>query len=401
LSSWNRKDKIDEIGVVKLYYQEEFMRFETACIHAGQEPDPTTGAVMTPIYQTSTYVQEGVGKHRGYEYSRTGNPTRTALESCLGELEGGQWGLAFASGMAATDTVLRLLAPGDHVLAGNDVYGGTFRLFERVYREYGLEFTYVDTSDLAMVEANLRDETRMVWLETPTNPLLTISDLPAIADLLSNRLERPWLIVDNTFATPYLQRPLDLGADLVVHSTTKYLGGHSDVVGGAVVGADEGARERLAFLQNAAGAVPGPMDAFLVLRGIKTLPVRMERHCQNASAIAGYLQGKTRVERVLYPFLEHHPGVAAARKQMKAGGGMVSFVVEGGAQAAVRVAEKTRLFALAESLGGVESLIEVPAVMTHASTAGSLLAVDPGLIRLSVGLEHLDDLLEDLEQALK
>jgi cystathionine beta-lyase/cystathionine gamma-synthase len=376
------------------------MKFETACIHAGQEPDPTSGAVMTPIYQTSTYVQEGVGKHKGYEYSRTGNPTRTALETCLADLEGGTFGLAFSSGMAATDTVLHLLKPGDHVVAGNDVYGGTYRLFERVYREYGLDFSYVDTSKLDQLREALRPETRLVWLETPTNPLLTVSDIAAIAEVLRERQNPPLLAVDNTFATPYLQRPLDLGADLVVHSTTKYLGGHSDVVGGAVIGKDEALRERLAFLQNAVGAVPGPMDCFLVLRGIKTLPVRMDRHSQNAAAVVDFLKGHPAVEKVLYPFLPMHPGSEAARRQMRAGGGMVSFIVKGGEQAAVRAAEKTRIFSLAESLGGVESLIEVPSAMTHASTASSPLAVDPGLVRLSVGLEHIQDLIDDLQRAL-
>ncbi len=376
------------------------VRFETECIHAGQTPDPTTGAVMTPIYQTSTYVQEGVGKHRGYEYSRTGNPTRAALEACLAALEGGGFGLAFASGLAATDTVLRLLAPGDHVLAGNDVYAGTYRLFEKVLRSYGLDFSYVDSTDLDQVKAGLKSNTRMIWLETPTNPFLKICNLSAIAEIALNHHAPPYVVVDNTFATPYLQQPLALGADLVVHSTTKYLGGHSDVVGGAVMGRDIVLRERLAFLQNAMGAVPGPMDCFLVLRGIKTLPVRMDRHSDNAAAVADFLAGHPRVARLLYPFHPSHPQVELARKQMRSGGGMVSFVLKGGAEQARRVAESTRLFALAESLGGVESLIEVPSAMTHASAADSPLAVDPGLVRLSVGIEHVDDLLADLEQAL-
>lgn len=376
------------------------MKFETACIHAGQAPDATTGAVMTPIYQTATYVQDGVGRPRGYEYSRTGNPTRTALENCLAALEGGAFGLAFASGMAATDTVLRLLRPGDHVLACNDLYGGTFRLFERVLRLYGLDFTYVDTTDLDQVRSNLRPTTRMIWLETPTNPLLNVSDIAAIATIRNELPNPPLLVVDNTFATPFLQQPLRLGADLVVHSTTKYLGGHSDVVGGAIVGRLPELRERLAFLQNAVGAVPGPLDCFLVLRGIKTLPLRMQRHAENAAAVAEFLASHPRVERVLYPFHASHPQVEVARRQMRSGGGMVSFIVKGGGEAARRVAESTRLFALAESLGGVESLIEVPAAMTHASTAQSPLAVDPGLVRLSVGIEHVEDLLEDLERAL-
>ncbi len=376
------------------------MKFETQAIHAGQPPDPTTGAVMTPIYQTSTYKQDAVGKHRGYEYSRTGNPTRAALEACLAALEGGEYGLAFASGLAATDAVLRLFAPGDHILAGNDVYGGTFRLFDKEFRRYGLEFTYVDTTDPAQVEAALRPETRLVWLETPTNPLLNVSDIRAIAGIVHAHEADVLLAVDNTFATPYLQRPLELGADIVVHSTTKYLGGHSDVVGGALIVRRADLHERLAFLQNAVGAVPGPMDCFLVLRGIKTLPVRMDRHAENATAVAGFLATHSRVERVCYPFHPSHPQAEIARQQMRNGGGMVSFVHKDGAEAARRVAESTRLFTLAESLGGVESLIEVPAAMTHASTADSSLAVDPGLVRLSVGLEHADDLLADLERAL-
>ncbi len=377
------------------------MKFETSCIHAGQQPDPTTGAIMTPIFQTSTYVQDGVGKHRGYEYSRTGNPTRAALEASLAALEGGQFGLAFASGLAATDTVLRLLSPGDHVLAGSDVYGGTYRLFERVLRPYGLDFSYEDTTDLDRVKSGLRPNTRMVWLETPTNPLLSVSDISAIANLAHNHPNRPLLVVDNTFATPYLQNPLKLGADLVVHSTTKYIGGHSDLIGGAIVGLDQALHESLAFLQNAVGAVPGPMDCFLALRGIKTLHVRLDRHSENAAAVAGFLAIHPKVRCVLYPFHSSHPQVEIARRQMRAGGGMVSFILNGGAEAARQVAESTRIFALAESLGGVESLIEIPAAMTHASTANSPLAVDPGLVRLSVGIEQLDDLLADLEEALR
>lgn len=376
------------------------MKFETLAIHAGQGPDPATGAIMTPIYQTSTYVQQGIGKHQGYEYSRTGNPTRKALEDCLAALEEGDFGLAFASGMAASDTLLRLLAPGDHVLAGNDVYGGTYRLFESVLRPYGLDFSYVDTSDTRQVEENLRPNTRMIWLETPSNPLLNISDIAAIARLARLHPAAPCLVVDNTFATPYLQRPLELGADLVVHSTTKYLAGHSDVVGGAIIGKQAELRDRLAFLQNAVGAVPGPMDCFLALRGIKTLPVRMDRHSSNAAALAEFLSRHPRVSQALYPFLPGHAHVEIAHRQMRCGGGMLSFIMKEGGEAARQVAEKTRLFALAESLGGVESLVEVPALMTHASTANSPLAVDPGLVRLSVGIENLDDLRQDLEQAL-
>jgi len=378
------------------------MKFETLSIHAGQEPDPITGAVMTPIYQTSTYKQDGVGGLRGgYEYSRTGNPTRTALETCLAELEAGQFGLAYASGLAATDNVLRLFAPGDHILAGNDVYGGTFRLFERVFRPYGLDFSYVDTTDLEQVKSNLRPNTRLIWLETPTNPLLRVSDIAAIAEIAHQQSNPPLLAVDNTFATPYLQRPLTLGADLVVHSTTKYLGGHSDVVGGAVIGANIKLREKLAFLQNAIGAVPGPMDCFLVLRGIKTLPVRLDRQSQNAASVANFFANHPKVAQVLYPFHISHPQVELAHRQMRSGGGMVSFILRGGEKSARKVVERTRLFTLAESLGGVESLIELPAAMTHASVANSPLAVDPGLVRLSAGIEHIDDLLDDLESALK
>jgi len=376
------------------------VKFETQCVHAGQSPDPTTGAVMTPIYQTATYQQDGLGKPRGYEYSRTGNPTRAALEACLASLEAGEFGLAFASGLAATDTVLRLLQPGEHILAGNDVYGGTYRLFEQVLRPYGLEFTYVDSTDLEQVKAGLRPNTRLVWLETPTNPLLRVSDISAVSRLVKNSPSTPLVVVDNTFATPYLQRPLELGADLVVHSTTKYLGGHSDVIGGAVVGRDPALRERLAFLQNAVGAVPGPLDCFLILRGIKTLPIRVSRHSENAAALADFLAAHPAVEQVIYPFHASHPQAALARRQMAMGGGMISFTLKGGAVAARRVAESTRIFALAESLGGVESLIEVPAVMTHASTASSTLAIDPGLVRLSVGIEHITDLQADLEYAL-
>lgn len=378
------------------------MKFETLAIHAGQQPDPATGAVMTPIYQTSTYAQDGVGRPRnGYEYSRTKNPTRKALEDCLATLEGGTHGLAFASGLAATDTVMKLLGSGAHVLAGNDVYGGTFRLFDKVLRQYGLDFSFVDTSDPEAVAGALRPDTRLVWLETPTNPFLNVTDIRVTAQVTGAHANRPLLVVDNTFATPYLQRPLELGADIVVHSTTKYLGGHSDVVGGAVIVKDEALYERLAFLQNAAGAVPGPMDCFLVLRGIKTLPVRMDRHAASAQTIAQFLEKHPKVAKVMYPFLESHPQFPTAKKQMRSGGGMISFIAKGGGESAVKIAEATQLFTLAESLGGVESLIEVPAAMTHLSTAGSGLEVDPGLVRLSVGLEHVDDLLADIEQALK
>lgn len=374
---------------------------ETLAIHAGQEPEVATGAVITPIFQTSTYAQEAVGQHKGYEYSRTGNPTRAALEANLSALEGAEYGLAFASGMAATDTVLRLLSPGDHVLAGNDVYGGTFRLFEKEFKRFGLEFSYVDASDLDQIQAGLQDNTRMAWLETPTNPLLKLTDLAGTAEILESTEHKPYLVIDNTFATPYLQQPLALGADIVVHSTTKYLGGHSDVVGGAVLCQSAEIYQRLAFLQNAAGAVPGPMDCFLVLRGLKTLPIRMQRHAENAVVIADLLDTHPAIEAVYYPFHKSHPQYELAKQQMRNGGGMVSFIMKEGGEAARRIAEQTRLFTLAESLGGVESLIEVPAVMTHASTAGSPLEVDPGLVRLSVGLEHVEDLLADLSTALK
>lgn len=377
------------------------MKFETLAIHAGQEPDPNNGAVMTPVYLTSTYMQNGVGRPRqGYEYSRTKNPTRKALEDCLAALEGGPFGLAFASGLAATDTVLRLLEADSHVLAGNDVYGGTFRLFDKVLRRFTLDFTFADTTDPESVAEALTPSTRLVWLETPTNPFLRITDIKAVADIVHAHENRPLLVVDNTFATPYLQRPLELGADIVVHSMTKYLGGHSDVVGGAVVVKDRELAERLYFLQNAVGAVIGPMDSFLVLRGIKTLPLRMDRHYENAKAIVEFLEKHPKVEKVIYPFHESHPQYRIARHQMRNGGGMISFLVEGGREAAVRMVEATKIFILAESLGGVESLIEVPAAMTHLSVAGSQLDVDPSLVRLSVGIENKDDLIEDLRQAL-
>jgi cystathionine gamma-lyase len=362
-------------------------KIETLAIHAGQAPDPTTGAVMTPIYQTSTYVQSGVGEHKGYDYARTGNPTRTALEANLAALEGAAHGLAFASGMAAIDTLLKLLEPGDHVLASNDVYGGTFRLFDKQYRKYGIEFDYVEATDLEAVRAGLRPNTRFVWIETPTNPKLKVADLAAIAKAAHSHNPAVRVVVDNTFATPYLQQPLALGCDVVVHSTTKYLGGHSDVIGGAILTSDTALHERL--------------DCFLVLRGIKTLAVRMERHGENALAVAQFLSDHPQVTEVIYPGLDSHPQYAVARQQMRNGGGMISFYVQGGEAAARALAQRTELFALAESLGGVESLIEIPAAMTHGSTKGSPLETDPGLIRLSVGLEHKDDLIEDLAQALK
>ncbi len=378
------------------------MRFATKAIHAGQEPDPSTGAIMTPIYQTSTYVQAEPGKHKGYEYARTGNPTRTALEANLAALEGGRFGVALASGCAAANTVLNLLGSGDHVVAGDDLYGGTFRLFTKVYERYGLSFTFVDSTTTAAVEAAMRKETKLVWLETPSNPLLRITDLAAVAALAKKR--GAWCVADNTFATPYLQRPLELGCDMVVHSTTKYLGGHSDVVGGAIVLNDEAAYQQLKFHQNAVGAVPGPMDCWLVLRGTKTLAVRMERHCQNAEKIARWLERHPQVAYVYYPGLSVHRGHEIARRQMSAFGGMISFELKATLAQSVRCVSSTRLFALAESLGGVESLIEHPASMTHASIPREIRAksgLTDGLIRLSVGIEDVEDLIEDLEQAFR
>ncbi len=372
--------------------------FESLAIHAGQPPDPSTGAVVTPIFQTSTYAQSGVGQHLGYDYSRTANPTRTALEQCLAALEGATRGLAFASGMAAIDALLRQLRPGDQVLIPDDAYGGTYRLVSRVHGPAGLAYQPVATHDLGVLEAAFTPQTRMVWVETPSNPLLRVVDIAAVAELTHER--GAILVVDNTFATPYLQQPLALGADAVVHSTTKYLGGHSDVVGGFIATSDEDLAGRLAFVQNAAGAVPGPFDCFLVLRGIKTLAVRMERHSANALAVVELLSSHPAVDRVHYPGLVTHPGHEIAARQMRAFGGMVSFTLRRGEDAAVAVAGATRLFTLAESLGAVESLIEHPHRMTHASVAASPLAVEPALLRLSVGIETVTDLLGDLGEAL-
>ena len=372
-------------------------QFETRAIHAGQDPDPTTGAVIPPIYQTSTYVQEGVGVHKGFEYSRTDNPTRTALQTVMASLEQGRWSLAYASGLAATQNIMYLLRPGDHILLSDDAYGGTYRLVSKVIAPYGISYDLVDMSDLDAVRGALRPETRIVWAETPTNPYLKIVDIAGLAQVLADRPAR--LVIDNTFASPYLQQPLPLGADLVLHSTTKYLGGHSDVVGGVVVGNDEAVFETLKFHQNAAGAVPGPMDCWLTLRGIKTLGVRMDRHSANAATVADYLAGHDAVETVFYPGLPDHPGHAIAAQQMRGYSGMVSFEIRGGYEAASRLAAATKVFQLAESLGGVESLIEHPGVMTHASVAGTGAEVGDNLIRLSVGIEHQDDLIADLEQA--
>jgi cystathionine gamma-synthase len=372
--------------------------FETLAIHAGQEPDPATGAVVTPIYQTSTYAQTAVGEHRGYEYGRTGNPTRTALERCLAQLERASHGLAFSSGLAAEDAVLRLLRPGDHVLLPDDAYGGTYRLVAQVHGAAGLRHDAIPLADVDAVAAAWTPATRMVWVETPTNPLLTIVDIEAVARLCRER--GALLVVDNTFATPFFQQPLPLGADVVIHSTTKYLGGHSDVVGGFVATRDPKLADRLAFLQNAVGAVPGPFDCFLTLRGVKTLAVRMERHSTNAAAVVDMLVSHPSVRSVNYPGLSSHPGHDVAARQMRGYGGMVSFTVAGGEPAALEVARSTRLWTLAESLGAVESLIEHPHRMTHASVASSPLAVDPALLRLSVGLETAADLVDDLRGAL-
>ena len=373
------------------------LHLDTLAIHAGQDPDPATGAIMTPIYQTSTFVQSEPGVNKGYEYSRSGNPTRAALEALIAGLEGGKYGLAFASGLASMDTVMRLLNPGDHVIAGSDVYGGTYRLFERVLARYGLRFTWVDTSDLDAVREALTPQTKMIWLETPTNPLMSLADIQAISDAVPDEVI---VVVDNTFASPAIQQPLLLGADIVLHSSTKYLGGHSDVVGGLLALNDDGLYEQLKFLQNAMGAVPGPMDCFLVMRGIKTLGIRMERHSLNALKVAQFLEDHTAVRKVMYPGLESHPQHELAQRQMKDSGGMISILLES-AEAARRMVSRTKLFALAESLGGVESLIEHPYSMTHASTAASPIAVPPELVRLSVGIEHIDDLIDDLRQALK
>ncbi|MFI5793274.1 cystathionine gamma-synthase [Streptomyces sp. NPDC051677] len=374
--------------------------FETLAIHAGNTADPLTGAVVPPIYQVSTYKQDGVGGLRGgYEYSRSANPTRTALEENLAALEGGRRGLAFASGLAAEDCLLRtLLSPGDHVVIPNDAYGGTFRLFAKVVARWGVEWSVADTGDASAVRAAITPKTKAVWVETPSNPLLGITDIAAVAQVARDAGAR--LVVDNTFATPYLQQPLSLGADVVVHSLTKYMGGHSDVVGGALVTADEALGEELAYHQNAMGAVAGPFDSWLVLRGAKTLSVRMDRHSQNAAKVADMLTRHARVTNVLYPGLPEHPGHEVAAKQMRAFGGMVSFRVTGGEEAAVEVCNRAKVFTLGESLGGVESLIEHPGRMTHASVAGSALEVPGDLVRLSVGIENVDDLLEDLQQAL-
>jgi cystathionine gamma-synthase len=374
------------------------MHFETRAIHDGQEPDPATGALTTPIYQTSTYVQEAVGVHKGYDYARVANPTRTALQECVASLEGAAHGRAFSSGLGAVTTLMHLLSPGDHVIAVNDVYGGIYRMFTQVYEPKGYRFTFLPPQEISTgLSEHLDERTRFVWLETPTNPALNIVDIAAASE--AAHAGSALVVVDNTFATPYLQQPLALGADIALHSTTKYLGGHSDVVGGFVATNDDSVAERLAFLQKSLGAIPGPFDAWLVLRGVKTLAVRMDRHCANAVGVAAFLERHPRVERVLYPGLPSHPGHRIAAKQMRNFGGMVSFLLAD-EQEAVDLVARTKIWKLAESLGGVESMIEHPARMTHASTADAPFAVPPTLIRLSVGLEWAEDLIEDLESAL-
>ena len=376
--------------------------FATRAIHVGQEPDPATGATIVPIYQTSTYTQEAPGRHKGYEYSRTANPTRTALEECVASLEGAEYGLAFASGLAATVATMSLLSSGDHVVAGDDLYGGTYRLFDKILpRTGGLEFTYADTTDPASVERALRPETKLLWIETPTNPLLTLSDIRELSEMARGR--GAVVAVDNTFASPYFQNPLALGADIVVHSTTKYMGGHSDVVGGAVVTSDPDFYEAMKFYQNAAGGVPGPFDSWIVLRGLKTLAVRMRQHEENALAVARFLEGHPEVETVNYPGLPSHPQHELAKKQMSGFSGMVSFTLEGGAEAAYAAVQKTEVFHFAESLGGVESLITHPATMTHAAIPREqreARGVTDGLMRLSVGIEDKEDLITDLDLAI-
>jgi cystathionine gamma-synthase len=368
--------------------------FETRAIHEGQEPDPATGAATVPIYQTSTFVQDAVGEHKGYDYSRSGNPTRTALQICLASLEDAEHGIAFSSGLGATTTVMHLVSPGERVVCVNDVYGGVYRMFSQVYEPKGYEFDFVPGAE---IPERIDERTRLVWLETPTNPLLNLVDIQAAAE--AAHAVGALLVVDNTFATPYLQRPLDLGADVVLHSTTKYLGGHSDLIGGFVATNDPTVAERLYFLQKSLGAVPGPFDSWLVLRGLKTLAVRMQKHCENARAIAEFLDGHPKVEKVLYPGLESHPGHELAARQMSDFGGMISFLAES-EEEAVAICGRTKIWWLAESLGGVESLIEHPARMTHASTADAPFAAPGNLVRLSVGIESADDLIADLEAAL-
>ena len=378
--------------------------FETRAIHAGQEPDPTTGAIMTPIYTSSTYVQESPGVHKGYDYSRSINPTRKALEACIADLEGSNFGYAFASGMSASATVLEILSSGDHVIAMDDLYGGTYRLFENVRkRSAGLDFTFCDLSDVKALEASLKPNTKMIWIETPTNPLLKIADLKAIASFAKHN--NLIAVCDNTFCSPFVQNPLEFGFDIVVHSATKYLNGHSDLIGGVVVCSDDKTElaEQLLYLQNAVGSIMNPFDSFLLLRSLKTLPVRMERHCFNAIQIANFLESHNSIQRVIYPGLESHPQHEIAKKQMNGFGGMISVEIKGGLEGAKKFLERTEIFSLAESLGGVESLIEHPAIMTHASIPPEVreeIGISDGLVRLSVGIEALEDLTDDLEKAL-
>lgn len=377
------------------------MKFSTKAIHAGQEPDPSSGAIMTPIFQTSTYVQTGIGEHKGYEYARTGNPTRTALESCLASLENGQYGLAFASGLAAEHAVLSLLNPGDHIVSCDDLYGGSYRLFERVIGRYHIDTDYVTVGDTSAYKKAMRRNTKMVWLETPTNPLLRLADIKAVAEIAHE--QNALLVVDNTFATPYFQQPLALGADIVLHSTTKYINGHSDVIGGAVIMNDEDIYQQIKFQQNAVGAVPGPFDVWLTMRGIKTLAVRMRQHQENAWDIARYLTEHSRVEQVYYPGLASHPDHELARRQMSGFGGMVSFQFKGTMDDVDSVVRRFKVFSFAESLGGVESLVCHPATMTHGSIPKEIRearGVNDTLLRVSVGIEDVTDLIADLEQAL-
>ena len=376
-------------------------RFETRAIHAGCEPDSGTGAIMTPIFQTSTYVQESPGKHKGYDYSRTHNPTRTALERNIASLEEGKYGLAFSSGMSAISTITQMFSAGDHIICSDDVYGGTFRLFDKVLKKFNLEFDFIDLTSLQSLERHTKNTTKLVWLESPSNPLLKLIDIEATARIAKSR--GIVTVVDNTFATPFFQKPLKLGADIVMHSATKYLNGHSDVIGGALVMNDQELYDKLQFLQNAAGGVPGPFDCFLVLRGIKTLAIRMERHAENALKIAQFLENHPKVRRVIYPGLRSHPQHELARKQMSGFGGIVTFFIKGGLEAARRFLERVKIFSFAESLGGVESLIEHPAIMTHASRPKEVrekIGITDELIRVSVGIENIDDLIDDLKNAL-
>lgn len=378
------------------------MKFNTRAIHAGQSPDPTTGAIMTPVYLTSTYVQESPGVHKGWEYSRTHNPTRRAYEDCIASLESGKYGFAFASGCAATTTVLHLLTAGDHVVAMDDMYGGTFRLFDKVLRHHGLEFSYTDLTDVANVEKAIKPNTKMIWVETPTNPTLKLANIKKIAAIAAAK--NILVVVDNTFMSPYFQRPLELGANIVVHSATKYIGGHSDVVGGVAVTADKAIADKIQFLTNSMGGVQGAFDAFLALRSLKTLPLRMKAHSENAMKVAQFLEKHPQVERIIYPGLASHPQHELAKQQMSGFGGMITFFIKGGMNSARKFLESVQVFALAESLGGVESLIEHPAIMTHASVPPEqrkALGIDDSLIRLSVGVEDVEDLLADLDQAFK